>query len=193
MSDVKLSAVLRTDFGKGAARRTRREGRIPAVLYGHGSDPLHVSLPTHETYLAVVRHRNALFQIDVEGETKLAIVRDVQVEAVRREIEHLDLLLVRKGEKVVVEVPVTIVGASVPGTMHVVEQLSVQIEAEATNLPDSVTVDITGLAAGTVVYGKDLVLAEGSTLINEGDTDIVIISEMIGETAADADEAPAEA
>ncbi|MGP7960298.1 50S ribosomal protein L25/general stress protein Ctc [Sanguibacter sp. A247] len=193
MSDVKLSAVLRTDFGKGAARRTRREGRVPAVLYGHGADPLHVSLPTHETYLALVRHKNALFEIDVEGDTKLAIVRDVQVEAVRREIEHLDLLLVRKGEKVVVEVPVTIVGDGVPGTMHVVEQLSVQIEAEATNLPDSVSVDITGLTAGTVVYGKDLVLAEGSTLINEGDTDIVIISEMIAEAAPAADAETTEA
>lgn len=193
MSDVKLSAVLRTDFGKGAARRTRREGRIPAVLYGHGLDPLHVSLPTHETYLALVRHKNALFEIDVEGDAKLAIVRDVQVDAVRREIEHVDLLLVRKGEKVVVEVPVTIVGEPVPATMHVIEQLSVQVEAEATNLPDSIEVDITGLAAGTVVYGKDLALSEGAVLITEGDTDIVIISEVRGSESVESAEAPAEA
>lgn len=185
MSDVKLSAVLRTDFGKGAARRTRREGRIPAVLYGHGSDPLHVSLPTHETYLALVRHKNALFEIDVEGDVKLAIVRDVQVEPVRREIEHIDLLLVKKGEKVVVEVPVVVVGEPVPATMHVVEQLSVQVEAEATNLPDSIEVDITGLAAGTVVYGKDLVLGQGASLVTEGDTDIVIISEVRGAESAE--------
>ncbi|QIK84203.1 50S ribosomal protein L25/general stress protein Ctc [Sanguibacter sp. HDW7] len=193
MSDVKLSAVLRTDFGKGAARRTRREGRIPAVLYGHGSDPLHVSLPTHETYLALVRHKNALFEIDVEGDVKLAIVRDVQVEPVRREIEHIDLLLVKKGEKVVVEVPVVVVGAPVPATMHVVEQLSVQVEAEATNLPDSIEVDITGLAAGTVVYGKDLVLGEGASLVTEGDTDIVIISEVRGAESSDSAEEAVEA
>ncbi|WP_102510242.1 50S ribosomal protein L25/general stress protein Ctc [Sanguibacter massiliensis] len=194
MSDVKLSAVLRTDFGKGAARRTRREGRVPAVLYGHGSDPLHVSLPTHETYLALVRHKNALFEIDVEGDVKLAIVRDVQVEAVRREIEHIDLLLVKKGEKVIVEVPIVVVGEPAPATMHVVEQLSVQVEAEATNLPDSIEVDITGLTAGTVVYGKDLVLVDGASLVNDPDSDIVIISEVRGPVeSADSAEEPAEA
>jgi len=193
MSDVKLSAVLRTDFGKGAARRTRREGRVPAVLYGHGAEPLHVSLPTHETYLALVRHKNALFEIDVEGDVKLAIVRDVQVEAVRREIEHIDLLLVKKGEKVVVEVPVVVVGEAAPGTMHVVEQLSVQVEAEATNLPESVEVDITGLTAGTVVYGKDLVLGAGASLVTEGDTDIVIVSEVRGAETAESGEETEEA
>ena len=108
MSDIKLTATLRTDFGKGAARRTRREGLIPAVLYGHGTDPLHVSLPGHETFLAL-KHSNALFSIDVEGDEKLAIVRDVQRDPVRQVIEHVDLLLVNKGEKVSVEVNIVVI------------------------------------------------------------------------------------
>lgn len=188
MSDIKLAANLRHDFGKGAARRTRREGRIPAVLYGHGTDPLHVSLPGHETFLAL-KHSNALFTIDVEGDEKLAIVRDVQRDPVRDTIEHLDLLLVRKGEKVTVEVNVVVVGDAAPGTMHVLEQQTLHIEAEATHLPESVEVNVAGLPAGTTIYARDIELPQGSVLLTDADADVVLVSEVRGEAAESAESA----
>ena len=182
MSDIKLTATLRTDFGKGAARRTRREGLIPAVLYGHGTDPLHVSLPGHETFLAL-KHSNALFSIDVEGDQKLAIVRDVQRDPVRQVIEHVDLLLVNKGEKVSVEVNIVVIGEPAPATMHVVERQTLEISADASDLPESLEVDITGLEAGAVVRAQDVTLPAGAELHTDGESDIVLVSEVRTEAA----------
>jgi len=182
VSDIKLTATLRTDFGKGAARRTRREGLIPAVLYGHGTDPLHVSLPGHETFLAL-KHSNALFSIDVEGDEKLAIVRDVQRDPVRQVIEHVDLLLVNKGEKVSVEVNIVVIGEPAPATMHVVERQTLEISADATDLPESLEVDITGLTAGAVVRAQDVKLPAGAELLTDGESDIVLVSEVRTEAA----------
>lgn len=182
MSDIKLTATLRTDFGKGAARRTRREGLIPAVLYGHGTDPLHVSLPGHETFLAL-KHSNALFSIDVEGDEKLAIVRDVQRDPVRQVIEHVDLLLVNKGEKVSVEVNIVVIGEPAPATMHVVERQTLEISADASDLPESLEVDITGLEAGAVVRAQDVTLPAGAELLTDGESDIVLVSEVRTEAA----------
>ena len=182
MSDIKLTATLRTDFGKGAARRTRREGLIPAVLYGHGTDPLHVSLPGHETFLAL-KHSNALFSIDVEGDQKLAIVRDVQRDPVRQVIEHVDLLLVNKGEKVSVEVNIVVIGEPAPATMHVVERQTLEISADASDLPESLEVDITGLEAGAVVRAQDVTLPAGAELLTDGESDIVLVSEVRTEAA----------
>ena len=187
MSDIKLTATLRTDFGKGAARRTRREGLIPAVLYGHGTDPLHVSLPGHETFLAL-KHSNALFSIDVEGDEKLAIVRDVQRDPVRQVIEHVDLLLVNKGEKVNVEVNIVVVGEPAPATMHVVERQTLEISADASDLPESLEVDITGLEAGAVVRAQDVKLPAGAELLTDGESDIVLVSEVRTEAADAAEE-----
>ncbi|PFG37498.1 large subunit ribosomal protein L25 [Flavimobilis soli] len=192
MSDIKLTATLRTDFGKGAARRTRREGLIPAVLYGHGTDPLHVSLPGHETFLAL-KHSNALFTIDVEGDEKLAIVRDVQRDPVRQVIEHVDLLLVKKGEKVNVEVNIVVVGDAAPGTMHVTERQTLEISADATDLPESLEVDITGLEAGAVVRAADVKLPAGAELLTDAESDIVLVSEVRSEAAESAEEATEEA
>lgn len=175
MSEVKLVATTRTDFGKGAARRTRRAGRIPAVLYGHGSDPLHVSLPGHETFLAL-KHANALFAIEIDGETTLAITKDVQREPVRNVIEHVDLLIVKKGETVSVEIPVVITGESFSGTIHIVEHQTVTLEAEATHLPQSVEVSIEGLQAGATVTAGELELPQGSTLVTDADAVIVAIT-----------------
>lgn len=191
MSDIKLTATLRTDFGKGAARRTRREGQIPAVLYGHGTDPLHVALPGHATFLAL-KHSNALFSIDVEGDEKLAIVRDVQRDPVRQVIEHVDLLLVNKGEMITVEVNIVVVGEPVPATMHVVERQTLEVSADATDLPESLEVDITGLAAGAVVRAQDVKLPAGAELVTDPESDIVLISEVRAEAAESAEE-PAEA
>jgi len=175
VSEVKLVATTRTDFGKGAARRTRRAGLIPAVLYGHGSDPLHVSLPGHETFLAL-KQANALFAIEIDGTTTLAITKDVQREPVKNVIEHVDLLIVTKGEKVDVEIPVVVVGESYPGTIHIVELQKLELEAEATNLPRHVEVSIEGLVAGDLITAGAITLPAGATLITDPEAVVLTIS-----------------
>jgi len=196
VSEVKLAATARTEFGKGAARRLRRAGQIPAVLYGHGTEPVHVALPGHQTMLAV-KQANALFEIEIDGKPVLALAKDVQREPVRNVIEHVDLLIVKKGEKVLVEIPVVVVGESAPGTIHVVETQTLALEAEATHLPSSVEVDITGLADGTIVKASDIPLPTGSTLSDDADLAIVAIStprasaEDLAEDAAAAEAAGA--
>ena len=191
MSEIKLAAVTRTEFGKGAARRTRRAHQIPAVLYGHGAAPLHIALPGHETMLAL-KHSNALFSIDIDGTSQLAIAKDVQRDPVKNVIEHIDLLVVKKGEKVIVDVNVHVTGESAPGTIHVVETQSVTLEAEATNLPESIEVSVEGLADGTRVRGADLVLPEGAVFTGDPESVIVVISTPQGsaeDEAADAEQA----
>jgi large subunit ribosomal protein L25 len=176
VSEIKLAAETRSEFGKGAARRVRRAGKIPAVLYGHGGDPVHVTLPGHETMLAL-KNSNALFSIELEGTAQLAIAKDVQRDPVKNVIEHVDLLVVSKGEKVAVDVPVHVVGESAPGTIHLLEQLTLSIEADATRLPESVEVSIEGLQAGTVVFAGDVVLPEGASLLTEPTADVLSITE----------------
>jgi len=175
VSEVKLVATTRTDFGKGAARRTRRAGRIPAVLYGHGSDPLHVSLPGHETFLAL-KQANALFAIEIDGKTTLAITKDVQREPVKNVIEHVDLLIVTKGEKVDVEIPVVVVGESYPGTIHIVELQTLELQAEATNLPRHVEVSIEGLVDGDLITAGAITLPAGATLLTDPAAVVLTIS-----------------
>ncbi|MBT0992908.1 50S ribosomal protein L25/general stress protein Ctc [Cellulomonas sp. DKR-3] len=198
MSEVKLAATARTEFGKGAARRLRRAGQIPAVLYGHGTEPVHVALPGHETMLAV-KHANALFEIQIDGKPVLALAKDVQREPVKNIIEHVDLLIVKKGETVSVEVPVTVVGESAPGTIHVVETQTLALDAEATHLPEAVEVDITGLEDGASVKAGEVTLPQGSSL--SGDPELVLVAistprvsaEDMGETTESDEAAPAEA
>lgn len=194
MSDIKLVAEARTEFGKGAARRTRRNNQIPAVLYGHGTDPVHVALPGHQTTLAL-KHSNALFTIDLDGTEVLALAKDIQRDPVKDVVEHIDLLIVKKGEKVDVDVPVHVIGEAAPGTIHIVEQLTLSVQALATNLPEVISVDITGLTAGTVVFAGDIVLPEGSVLVTEPTADVVLITEprveaTAAEVAAEAAAAP---
>jgi large subunit ribosomal protein L25 len=189
VSETKLVATARTDFGKGAARRTRRAGLIPAVLYGHGTAPVHVSLPGHQTYLAL-KHSNALFEIELDGTSQLALAKDVQRDPIRSEvIEHLDLLVVTRGEKVSVDVPVHVIGESAPGTIHVVETQTLAVEADATNLPEFIQVDVEGLTAGTQVTAGELVLPAGSTLAVAPEHVVVSISEPRGSAADDAADA----
>jgi large subunit ribosomal protein L25 len=190
VSEIKLAATTRTEFGKGAARRLRRTDQIPAVLYGHGSDPLHVALPGHATMLAV-KQANALFAIELEGKTTLAITKDVQRDVVKNTIEHVDLLIVKKGEKVSVEIPVQIVGESAPGTIHLVDIQTISLEAEATHLPQHVEVSIEGAAAGSTITAGDITLPAGSTLLTEPDTIIVTITAPQASAADAADEAAA--
>jgi len=188
VSEIKLVATARTDFGKGAARRTRRAGQIPAVLYGHGGDPLHVSLPGHQTMLAL-KHANALFSIELEGKAKLAIAKDVQRDPVRDVIEHIDLLIVTMGEKVAVEVPVRVVGESAPGTIHFVELQKIALEAEATHLPEAIEVSIEGLMAGVQLRTGDLTLPEGATLAESPELIVVTIAVPQGSAADEAADA----
>lgn len=185
MSEVKLVATTRTEFGKGAARRLRRANQIPAVLYGHGTEPVHVALPGHETMLAV-KQANALFSIEIDGKTTLALTKDVQREPVKNIIEHVDLLIVRSGEKVTVEVPVLVVGESAPGTLHIVELQNLELEAEATHLPQHVEVSIAGLEAGHNVTAGQIALPTGATLL--GDPDAIVVAVTVPTVSA-ADEA----
>jgi len=169
MADVKLAAETRTEFGKGAARRIRRENKVPAVVYGHGADPVHITLPGHELQLAL-RTPNVLLTLDIEGKTELAIPKAVQRDAIKGFLEHVDLLTVKRGEKVTVEVYVHTEGELAPGAFlleHVLSTLTV--EAEATHIPESVTVSIAGLEAGASISAKDIPLPEGTTLVIDED------------------------
>ena len=183
MTELKLAATTRTEFGKGAARRIRRAHQIPAVLYGHGADPLHIALPGHETMLAL-KHSNALLTIALDGKDHLAIVKDIQRDAVRNLIEHVDLLTVKKGEKVAVTVPVHVVGESAPGTIHFVEaSQGLHVTAEATHIPEAIEVSVEGLEAGTTLRGADITLPAGVTLA--GDPEEAVVSVSVPQSAAE--------
>ncbi|MDX2933153.1 50S ribosomal protein L25/general stress protein Ctc [Streptomyces ipomoeae] len=170
MSEVKLAASTRTEFGKGAARRIRRDAKVPGVLYGHGSDPLHLTLPGHDLLLAL-RTPNVLISLDIDGKTtELAIPKAVQRDPLKGFLEHVDLLIVKKGEKVNVEIPVHTEGELAPGgnlLEHVLNALPV--EAEATHIPESVSVSVEGLEAGASVLAKDITLPKGVSLAVEDD------------------------
>ncbi|NEA64208.1 50S ribosomal protein L25/general stress protein Ctc [Streptomyces sp. SID12488] len=186
MSEVKLTAETRTEFGKGAARRIRREAKVPAVVYGHGAEPVHITLPGHELQLAL-RKSNVLLTLDIEGRTALAIPKAVQRDPLKGYLEHVDLLTVKSGEKVTVEVYVHTEGDLAPGAYlleHVLSTLTV--EAEATHIPESVTVSIAGLEAGAAILAKDIPLPKGTTLVI--DEDAVVLQVL----AAQAEEAPAD-
>ena len=174
MADFRLEAETRTEFGKGSARRTRRAGRIPAVLYGHGQDVVHLSLPARE-FAAALRNggANALLTIVLDGKEQLALTKAVQRDPLKRTHEHIDLLLVRRGEKTTVEVPIVIVGEVAPDTIPNHQLSTVSIEADATKLPDSIEVDVTDRAAGQNITAGDLVLPAGSTLITEAESLVI--------------------
>jgi large subunit ribosomal protein L25 len=178
VSEVRLSAEARTEFGKGGARRTRRAGKIPAVIYGHGAEPRHVSLPARE-FANAIRHggANVLLTLDVEGTDELAIPKSIQRHPIKGIFEHVDLLAVRRGEKVTIEVPVHVVGDVVPGGMLTQENNTVSIEAEATNLPTEIELNIDGLEIGSQVTAGNLSLPSGSSLAGDHDQVLVIIQE----------------
>jgi large subunit ribosomal protein L25 len=196
MATEKIKAETRTEFGKGAARRIRREHKVPAVIYGHGNDPIHVSLPGHDTMMAL-KHggANALLELDVEGKVQLALTKQVQVDPIRRTLEHIDFVAVRKGEKVTVEVPVHLNGEAARETLVVTDTTTIQLEAEATNIPEYIEVDIDGLEAGTQILASDLTLPSGSVLLLDPETLIVNITQAQSqeEVEAELEEAEAEA
>ena len=185
--DNKLIAEPREQFGKGFARRIRAAGKIPAVIYGHGTEPQHVTLPGHEVGL-ILRKANQVLELDISGKTQLALVKDVQKDPVHQIIEHLDLVVVRKGEKVTVDIPVHVEGESVAGTIAALDANTLSVEAEATHIPERLTVNIEGAEEGTQIFAKDIELPEGSTLISDPDTLVVNVTVPavvdLGEAAA---------
>ena len=192
MSEQKLAATIRTEFGKGAARKARVAGKIPAVIYGHGADVMHILLPAKATTLAV-RTPNALLDIDVDGEAHLALAKDIQRDPIKQIIEHIDLLTVRKGEKVEVEVNVHVEGELAPGSdVFNQEANTVLVSADATNLPETIVVSIEGRTAGEHIYASDLVLPSGVELLLDPETMVINISESaVQDLGADEEESAA--
>jgi large subunit ribosomal protein L25 len=197
--EVRIAAELRTEFGKGPARRARRAGKVPAILYGHGTETRHVSLPGHDLMLAL-KTPNVLIRVDgLPGGNQLTLPRAVQRHPVRGVLEHVDLLLVRRGEKVTVEVPVRAAGEIGPGGLLDQQLVQIPVEAEATNIPQSIDVDVEGMEIGEAVHASDLQLPRGVTLAVEPDTLVLHvlaaptaeqIEAELGEVPA-AEEAPA--
>ncbi|MBN8425720.1 50S ribosomal protein L25/general stress protein Ctc [Microbacterium esteraromaticum] len=190
--DNKVHVDLRTNFGKGFARRLRAEGKIPAVIYGHGTDPVHVALPGHQVSL-IIRRANALLDLDIEGTSQLVLVKDVQKDPVRQIIEHIDLLVVSKGEKVTVEVPVVLTGESFSGTIVTQDVTTIKLEVEATHIPEHVEVSVEGLEEGAHITAGDVTLPKGAALLDDADLLLVAVSvpaaEIAEENAAEAAEA----
>jgi large subunit ribosomal protein L25 len=191
-SEVKIQAESRTEFGKGAARRIRRADKVPAVLYGHGTDPVHITLPGHDLMLAL-KTANALLSIELDGDSQLALPKQVQRDPIKGFIEHADLILVRRGEKVTVDVPIVLVGEAAPETLVTLDHTSVSLEAEATHIPESIEVDIEGLEVGTQILAKELTLPPGSTLILDEEALIVNFTAAPTAEALEAELAEAEA
>ncbi|GAB2865235.1 50S ribosomal protein L25/general stress protein Ctc [Actinoallomurus bryophytorum] len=170
MSEVSIAAEPRTEFGKGPARRTRRAGRVPAVLYGHGTDPRHISLPGHELMLAL-KSANVLLRLQgLDGGEELALPKDVQRDPLKGFLEHVDLIVVTSGEKVTVEVPIQLTGDIAPDGMLDQQLIQVSLEVEATHIPQSVEVSVEGMVVGDAIHAKDLKLPTGATLDAEDDT-----------------------
>ncbi|CED92647.1 50S ribosomal protein L25/general stress protein Ctc [Actinomyces succiniciruminis] len=188
---IKLDATDRTEFGKGSSRRARRAGQVPAVVYGHGTEPRHLLLEEHATRLALRGNENALIELNVDGESLLALAKDVQRHPIRPGVQHIDFLLVNRNEKVEVEVPVVVTGEPEPGTIHIIELAHVLVSAPAIAIPESIDVDLTGVEAGTAVRVSDLTLPDGVEAITEADADVVNVSLEAVEVAEE--ETPAEA
>lgn len=189
MSEIKLDAAVRTDFGKGAARQARRDALTPAVIYGHGTAPKHVNVNAHALQLAL-RTPNVLLSLDIAGEgTELVIPKAVQKHPLKRSISHVDFLIVKKGEKVTVDVAIVTEGElAAGGNMLETLQNTISVEAEATHIPTEVTVSIAGLEAGTTIHAKDLVLPAGTTLAVDGDIAVLqVIGQQAEEPAAEAE------
>jgi large subunit ribosomal protein L25 len=202
VSEVKITAEPRTEFGKGGARRTRRAGKVPAVLYGHGEKPRHIALPARE-FAAAIRHggANQLFNIEISGGggTALALPKAIQRDPIKDTFEHVDLLIVRRGEKVTVEVPVQLIGEAARDTLIVHEQNTLSVLADATRLPDHLEVSVDGLDVGSRVTAGDVKLPSGVELAAEADLIIALVTgaptaeQLEGETAAEAEPAAEEA
>jgi large subunit ribosomal protein L25 len=180
--EVHIAASPRTEFGKGPARRERRAGRVPAVLYGHGTEPRHISLPGHDVLLAV-RTANVLIRLDgLSGGSQLALPKAIQRDPIKGTVEHVDLILVRQGEKVSVAIPVTVTGEVAPDGLLDQQLVQISVEAEATRIPPGVEVNVEGMEIGAAVHAGDLQLPDGATLDDEAD--LLVLHVIPAPTAA---------
>ncbi|MDR2930355.1 MAG: 50S ribosomal protein L25/general stress protein Ctc [Propionibacteriaceae bacterium] len=189
MAEIVLSAKIRDEFGKGAARRLRRDNMIPAVLYGHGTDPVHVALPAHATMLAL-RTANALLDIELEGsKPQLALPKQIQRDPIRDTVEHVDLIVVKRGEKVHVEVPLIVTGEPRGEAVVILDQNTILLQVEATRIPPHIEIAVEGQEIGYTVTAADLVLPEGASFDVEPDALILSIqapqAKDMGESAAE--------
>ena len=194
MPEVRIVAEPRTEFGKGAARRVRRAGRVPAVLYGHGTDTRHVTLPGHELLMAL-KTPNVLIELDgLSGRSQLTLPKAVQRDPIRGRIEHVDLILVRRGEKGTVEVPVQVTGEVEPGGLLDQQMVRLAVEAEATQIPQAIEVDVAGMDIGAAVHAGELTLPQGVTLMAEPDALVlhVLAAPTAEQIEAELGEVPAE-
>jgi large subunit ribosomal protein L25 len=186
VSEVRIRAEQRTEFGKGGARRTRRAGLVPAVIYGHGQPPRHISLPAREIGLALRSDANVLLRIDVEDVSELALAKDVQRDPIKLSIDHIDLIVVRLGEKVTIDVPLTLTGHVISPDILVNQDLtSISVEVDATAIPGGFEVDITDLSIGASIHARDIKLPEGVTLVTDGDA--LVVAGQAAPTAAQLD------
>jgi len=192
MSESKLVAEKRTQFGKGAARKIRRDHKIPAVMYGHGTEPVHITLPGHETMMAL-KQANALLTIELDGKEELALAKDIQRDAIKPVIEHVDLVVVKRGEKVTVDVAVHVEGEAAPETVVTVDTQALQLEVEATNIPENVTISVEGLEAGTQIHASQVELPRGAALLTDPEALVVNVTAQISAEALEAELAEAEA
>ena len=181
---AKLVASARETFGKGVARKLRAAGKTPVVVYGHGAEPLHLSVETHPLSL-IVRHANALIELDIDGNKQLVLVKDVQKNPLLQVIEHVDLLIVKKGEAVEVEVPVVIVGEPFSGTSYLQELNTIRLSVPANKIPEHIEVSVEGLQAGTQILTGDVKLSKGETLVEGADHLVVHVVEPRGGNAAE--------
>ncbi|MER5684292.1 50S ribosomal protein L25/general stress protein Ctc [Streptomyces sp. NPDC002205] len=190
MAEIKLATQTRTEFGKGAARRARRDNQVPAVVYGHGAEPVHVTLPAHDLLLAL-RTANVLIGLEIDGKDTLVIPKAVQRNPLKGDIEHVDLLTVKRGEKVNVEIAVHVEGELAPGgNLLEYVQNTLLVEAEATHIPESVTVSVAGLDAGDSILAKDIPLPTGSVLAGDEDAVVLqVVSAQAEEPTAESAEA----
>lgn len=190
---ITLKAQDRTEFGKGSARQARRAGQVPAVVYGHGTEPRHLLLEEHATRLALRSNDNALVELDIAGgETLLALAKDVQRHPIRPGVQHVDFLLVDRNERVDVEVPVTVIGEAAPGTIHMIEAATVMVSAPAVSVPEAIEVDITGVAAGTVLTLADIALPKGVEAVSDAETAVVNVANEHAVASEVPEAAPAE-
>ena len=189
--DLKLVAEKRTQFGKGAARKIRRDHKIPAVMYGHGAEPVHITLPGHDTMMAL-KTANALLTIVVDGDEQMALAKDVQRDPIKPVIEHVDLVIVRKGEKVTVDVPVHLEGEAAPETVVTLDAQTLQLEVEATHIPENLVVSVEGLEAGTQIKAADVELPRGATLVVDEETLVVNVTQQISQEELESELAEAE-
>ena len=181
MPEVRIAAETRDEFGKGAARRSRREGRVPAVLYGHGTETRHLSLPAHDLMLAL-KTPNVLLRLEgLKQGGEIALPKAVQRNPIKGVIEHVDLILVRRGEKVTVEVPIRVTGTIAPDGMLEQQLVQIAVEAEATNIPQAIDVDLEGMGIGSAVHAGDLTLPRGVTL--EADPEALVLHVVAQPTA----------